>query len=82
MAAELKNRGVWTLATDRDTMRFVTHKDIDDPNVNEEMRDKLAAAGLKSGSIPVFDVGGKILVGFSEDSLDTAWAAVNKGAKN
>ncbi len=59
-----------------------THKDIDDPNVNEEMRDKLAAAGLKSGSIPVFDVGGKILVGFSEDSLDTAWAAVNKGAKN
>ncbi len=57
-----------------------THKDIDDPNVNEEMRDKLAAAGLKSGSIPVFDVGGKILVGFSEDSLDTAWAAVSKGA--
>lgn len=55
-----------------------THKDIDDPNVNEEMRDKLASAGLKSGSIPVFDVVGKILVGFSEDSLDSAWAAANK----
>ena len=54
------------------------HKDIDDPNVNEEMRDKLAAAGLKSGSIPVFDVAGKILVGFSEDSLDAAWAAATK----
>ncbi len=54
------------------------HKDIDDPNVNEEMRDKLAAAGLKSGSIPVFDVAGKILVGFSEDSLDAAWASAIK----
>ncbi len=51
------------------------HKDIDDPNVNEEMRDKLMAAGIKSHSIPVFDVEGKILVGFSESELEKALAA-------
>lgn len=51
------------------------HKDIDDPNVNEEMRDKLMAAGIKSHSIPVLDVAGKILVGFSESELEKALAA-------
>jgi glutaredoxin len=51
------------------------HRDVDDPNVNEEMRDKLAAAGIKGGSIPVLDVAGRILVGFSEGELDRALAA-------
>ena len=52
MAAELKNRGVWTLATDRDTMRFVTHKDIDDHDVEravaamEEVNRRIAHVGV------------------------------------
>jgi glutaredoxin len=48
------------------------HKDVDDPNVNEEMREKLMSAGIQSHSIPVLDVGGKILVGFSEITLEKA----------
>lgn len=48
------------------------HKDIDDPNVHEELADKLYAAGLKTNNIPVLDVGGKILVGFAPDELDRA----------
>lgn len=51
------------------------HKDIDEPENNEEMRIKLQEAGIKSHSIPVLDVGGRLLVGFSESELDKAIAA-------
>jgi glutaredoxin len=56
------------------------HKDVDDPNVHEELADKLFAAGMQTNSIPVIDVAGKILVGFAPDELDRAVAqALAKG---
>jgi glutaredoxin len=55
------------------------HKDIDDPETNEEMRIKLQEAGIKTHSIPVLDVNGKLLVGFSEPELDKALAAAGAG---
>lgn len=55
------------------------HKDIDDPETNEEMRIKLQDAGIKTHSIPVLDVNGKLLVGFSEPELDKALAAAGAG---
>ena len=48
------------------------HKDVDDPAANEEMLDKLQAAGIKTQSIPILDVGGKLLVGFEPSALDQA----------
>jgi len=48
------------------------HKDIDDAETNEEMKLKLQAAGIKTHSIPVLDVNGKLIVGFSEPELDKA----------
>ncbi len=56
------------------------HKDIDDPLANEEMADKLAAAGMKTHSIPIIDVGGKLLVGFEPGELDQAIASARKKA--
>lgn len=51
------------------------HKDIEaDEDAEKEMRRKLKDAGIKTHSIPVIDVGGKVLVGFSEDELDKAIA--------
>ena len=51
-------------------------KDIEkDTGAEREMRSKLARAGINSGSIPILDVRGKILVGFSEQSLDQALGA-------
>jgi glutaredoxin len=48
-------------------------KDIEeDANAGREMRAKLAKAGMRAGSIPVIDVRGKLLVGFSAESLDEA----------
>jgi glutaredoxin len=48
-------------------------KDIEkDAGAEREMRSKLAKAGMNSGSIPILDVRGKILVGFSRESLDQA----------
>ena len=48
------------------------HKDIEDPNVNEELADKLMGAGLQTHSIPIIDVRGKLLVGFDPGALDRA----------
>jgi glutaredoxin len=54
-------------------------KDIEkDPAANEELKRKLAAVGRATGGsvpIPVFDVRGRILVGFSAESYDRALAA-------
>jgi glutaredoxin len=48
----------------------VTKKDIEeDPQAGSEMRSKLQAAGLGGASIPVIDLGGTILIGFSESSI-------------
>jgi glutaredoxin len=51
-------------------------KDIEkDEGAEREMRSKLARAGINTGSIPILDVRGKIIVGFSEESLDKALGA-------
>ncbi|MBI2388963.1 MAG: NrdH-redoxin [Deltaproteobacteria bacterium] len=55
------------------------HRDIDDPEVNEEMRIKLDSVGIKTHSIPILDVAGKLLVGFSEAELEKALAAAGAG---
>lgn len=48
-------------------------KDIEeDPTAAAEMKGKLQRAGLRSGSIPVLDVRGKVLVGFSPRAIDEA----------
>jgi glutaredoxin len=61
-AAYLKRRGV----------AFV-EKDIEeDSNAQREMQSKLARAGKRSGSIPVLDVRGKIMVGFNPEEVDRA----------
>lgn len=48
-------------------------KDIEeDPAAAVEMKGKLQRAGLRSGSIPVLDVRGKVLVGFSPRAIEDA----------
>ena len=55
-------------------------KDIDEtPGAAAEMRDKLTRAGRHGGSIPVIDVRGQILVGYSPHSLDAALAKAGAG---
>jgi hypothetical protein len=51
----------------------VVKKDIEeDPSAAAEMRRKLKSAGMSGSSIPVLDVGGTILRGFSESSVESA----------
>jgi glutaredoxin len=48
-------------------------KDIEkDPQAAREMQSKLKAAGIRTGSIPVIDVRGKVMVGFNPGSVDEA----------
>jgi glutaredoxin len=48
-------------------------KDVEaDSGAAKEMREKLAKSGLHGGSIPVLDVRGKVLVGFSPSAVDDA----------
>ncbi len=55
----------------------VIHKDIErDPVARREMQKKLAANHLRSGEIPVIDIGGHVMVGFSANAIDQALAAV------
>jgi glutaredoxin len=57
----------------------VTKKDIEeDARAGEEMRGKLRSAGLSGASIPVLDVGGTILVGFSAHAIDQALALAGR----
>jgi hypothetical protein len=44
-----------------------------------EMSQKLARVGRRGGSIPVLDVGGQILVGFSPAAVDQALAKAAAG---
>jgi glutaredoxin len=51
-------------------------KDIEkDPSAAREMQAKLARTGLRSGSIPVIDVRGKVMVGFNAQEIDAALGA-------
>lgn len=51
----------------------VVKKDIEEhPEAGVEMRRKLKNAGLSGASIPVLDVGGTLLVGFSPRAVDAA----------
>jgi glutaredoxin len=55
-------------------------KDVEEtPGAAAEMREKLARAGRHGGSIPVIDVRGNILVGFSAAAIDQALARVPAG---
>jgi glutaredoxin len=57
----------------------VVKKDIEeDPTAAAEMREKLKRAGLGGSSIPILDVGGTILKGFSEGAIDSALRRVKK----
>jgi glutaredoxin len=48
-------------------------KDVEkDPAAAREMQAKLAKNGLRSGSIPVIDVRGKVMVGFSAPAIENA----------
>jgi glutaredoxin len=51
---------------------FIERNLESDPDAQEEMHSKLRSAGLSGGSIPVLDVKGRILVGFSPQALDRA----------
>jgi glutaredoxin len=60
-------------------IRFV-HKDIEeDRTAALEMREKLEKSGQRGGSIPVLDVRGQILVGYSPLALDRALAKAASG---
>jgi glutaredoxin len=51
-------------------------KDVEkDPAASREMQDKLARSGQHAGSIPVIDVRGRIMVGFSARDIDSALGA-------
>ena len=55
-------------------------KDVDQsPEAEAEMVAKLQKAGMRRGSIPVIDVGGKLLVGYSERQLQQALASAKSG---
>lgn len=67
-AAYLKKKGI----------RYV-EKDIEaDSSADREMRAALAKAGLRGGSIPVIDVKGTIMVGFSAHKIEQALAAPDR----
>ncbi|HSN98401.1 MAG TPA: glutaredoxin domain-containing protein, partial [Candidatus Nanopelagicales bacterium] len=68
-AAYLKSKGV-----------SVVEKDIEEnPAAAAEMQDKLARANRRGGSIPIIDVRGQILMGFSPGQLDRAIAKAASG---
>jgi glutaredoxin len=59
----------------------VIMKDIEEnPGAAAEMRQKLERSGQRGGSIPVIDVKGQILVGYSSGALDRALARARSGA--
>lgn len=55
-------------------------KDVEEtPGAAAELKEKLTRAGRRGGSIPVMDVGGQILVGFSPAAVDQALAKATAG---
>ncbi len=61
-AAYLKKKGI----------RFVEHDIEQDSSAAREMQAKLTKVGKSSGSIPVLDVRGRILIGFDARSIEDA----------
>lgn len=58
----------------------VVMKDVDtDPGAQAELQRKLDKAGLGGGSIPVIDVRGQLLVGYSPSALEQALAKASSG---
>jgi glutaredoxin len=58
----------------------VVMKDIEEtPGAEAEMQAKLAKAGRRGGQIPVIDVRGQIIVGFSPGAVDQALAKAGAG---
>jgi glutaredoxin len=50
-------------------------KDIEqDAAAAQEMREKAQRAGVATGSIPILDVRGHVMVGFSAEAIDRALA--------
>ncbi len=63
--AYLRSRGI----------NFV-ERDIErDPGAREEMQGKLNAQGMRAGGVPVLDIRGRILLGFSAQAVDAALQA-------
>lgn len=61
--------------------RGVKVKQVDvekEPRYAREMQDKLRRAGMGGGSIPIIDVAGQILQGFSPGALDRAIAKLKR----
>src|SRR5262249_34578544 len=66
-----------------ETMRYLkskgvpfVEKDIEESQQAQvEMSDKLRKSSKRGGGIPVIDIGGQILVGFSAPAIDAALAA-------
>ena len=58
----------------------VVKKDIEEsPAAAAEMREKLEKSGQRGGSIPVIDVRGQILVGWSPQAVERALAKAKEG---
>ncbi|MBW2458144.1 MAG: NrdH-redoxin [Deltaproteobacteria bacterium] len=68
--AYLKRRGIRTVEYNIDK----------DPKRNQEMVAKLKRAGKRPGTIPVIDVGGILLQGYSQGALSRAIQKATKGA--
>lgn len=59
----------------------VVYHDVEaEPGAQQEMAKKLARAGVRGGSIPVIDIAGRMLVGFSAQAVDAALAAAGQPA--
>lgn len=57
-----------------------TFKDVDkDPGASSELHGKLAKARMQEGSIPVIDIGGRLLVGYDAGAIDRAIEQVAGG---
>jgi glutaredoxin len=50
-----------------------------EPERATEMQSKLAKAGKKGGTIPIIDIGGQVLVGFSPGAIDRALKTAGPG---
>jgi glutaredoxin len=68
-AAYLKRRGV----------TVVEHDIEKSPHAADEMQEKARRAGIRSASIPIIDVGGVVLQGFSPGALDRAIDRARRG---
>lgn len=82
LAAVIVYGAEWCSAC-HDAMKYLKRKGIPyvekdvekDPDAAREMQEKLARNGLRSGSIPVIDVRGKVMVGFNAAEIDSALGA-------